>query len=63
MKSITFKKILSKVPLPIKLATRKFDFVLRILRNSATCFLVNFIESQAHNYSSLLLKIEWAIFS
>jgi len=48
MKAIKFEKMLSKVPLPIKIATRKFDYILLILHFNATRFLVNFSEVQAH---------------
>jgi len=39
---------LSKVPLAVKTATHKFDYVLRMLRFNATRFLVTFFKSQAH---------------
>jgi len=47
MKGKKFEKTLSKVSL---LGERilLFDYVLRILHFSATCFLVNFFEGQAH---------------
>jgi len=35
-------------------ATRKFDFVLRILHLSATCFLVIFFEGQVHLQFSMV---------
>jgi len=42
----------SKVPLPVKMAAGKFDYVLSILCFSATSFLVNFLEGQTHLYFS-----------
>jgi len=38
MKRIKFEKTLNKVPLPVKTAALKFDYVLRILCFSATRF-------------------------
>jgi len=41
---------LSKVPFPVKMAARNFDYVLCILCLSATSFLVNFLKGQTHLY-------------
>jgi len=41
---------LGKIALSVKMAARKFDYVLYILSYSATCFLVNFFEGQMHLY-------------
>jgi len=49
---------LSLDPLLVKTATRKFDYVLRILYFSATCFLKNLFEGQVHVKFAMVNLVE-----